>query len=79
MAYFYFLFYIFKSFCAKNYITVNNTYLDKINNERYYSFHFITMQLPCFNEFRKLFCELGKKKIIPVNIYDLLTPRELSF
>ena len=37
------------------------------------------MQLPCFNEFRKLFCELGKKKIIPVNIYDLLISIGLAF
>lgn len=36
------------------------------------------MQLPCFNEFRELFYKLGKK-IIPVNIYDLLTPRGLAF
>jgi hypothetical protein len=76
--YFYFVFNIFISFCAKDYIPVNSTYLDKRNNEIYYSFHFITMQLPCFNEFRELFYKLGKK-VIPINIYDLLTPRGLAF
>jgi hypothetical protein len=76
--YFYFVFNNFKSFCVKDYTHVSSTYLDKRNNETYYSFHFFTMQFPCFNEFRKLFYELGKK-IIAVNIYDLLTPRELAF
>ncbi len=36
------------------------------------------MQLPCFNLFRELFYKLGKK-IVPVNIYDLLTARGLAF
>lgn len=52
--------------------------MDKRNNENYYSLHFVTMQLTCFNEFRDLFYKLGKK-IVPINIYDLLTPVGLAF
>ena len=36
------------------------------------------MQLPCFNEYRELFYELNVK-IVPANIYELLTPRGLAF
>jgi hypothetical protein len=36
------------------------------------------MQLPCFNEFRELFYIAGKK-VIPNNIYELLTPKGLAF
>lgn len=38
---------IFKSF---EYIPVSITSLDKRSNVTYYSYHFVTMQLPCFNE-----------------------------
>ena len=36
------------------------------------------MQLPCFNVFRELFY-LSNVKVVPNNIYDLLTPRGLAF
>jgi len=36
------------------------------------------MQLPCFNEYRNLFYNLNVK-IVPENIYDLLTPKGLAF
>ena len=44
----------------------------------YHSFNFVTVQLPCFNEFRELFYQLGEKKI-PDNIPKILTPRGLAF
>nr|YP_009327800.1 hypothetical protein [Epichloe typhina]APB96758.1 hypothetical protein [Epichloe typhina] len=37
------------------------------------------MQLPCFNVYRKLFYDLNKKKIVPDNIKELLTPSGLAF
>lgn len=43
-----------------------------------YAFFFNTMTLPCFNIFRNLFYVNGIK-IIPSNIYDLLTPIALAF
>jgi len=36
------------------------------------------MQLPCFNVFKNLFYNLNVK-IVPQNIYELLTPRGLAF
>ena len=39
---------------------------------------FTTMQLPCFNVFRKLFY-LSNVKTVPINIYELLTPKGLAF
>jgi hypothetical protein len=36
------------------------------------------MTLPCFNIFRELFY-LNDKKIIPVNINDLLTPIAIAY
>jgi hypothetical protein len=37
------------------------------------------MQLPCFNVYRELFYDANKKKIVPENIRELLTPRGLAF
>ena len=37
-----------------------------------------TMQLPCFNVFKQMFYTLNVK-IIPNNIYELLTPKGLAF
>lgn len=42
------------------------------------AFFFNTMTLPCFNIFRELFY-LNGKKIIPVNINDLLTPIAIAY
>jgi len=39
---------------------------------------FTSMQLPCFNVLKKMFY-LSNKKVIPHNIYDLLTFRRLAF
>lgn len=49
--YFNFVYNLFKPFCTKDYIPQFKTIVDKRNNETYTSFHFITMQLPCFNVF----------------------------
>lgn len=69
---------IFKPFCVNDHKPYFNQSIDKRNNEKYYSFHFATMQLPCFNIYKEIFYNLGKK-IIPNNIYELLTPRGLAF
>lgn len=69
---------IFKPLCANGHKPYFNQAVDKRNNEIYYSFHFATMQLPCFNLYREIFYNLNKK-LIPINIYELLTPRALAF
>ena len=40
---------------------------------------FTTMHLPCFNDYRELFYDLNKIKIVPENIRELLTPQGLAF
>lgn len=62
----------------KDYTPQFRTILDKKTNKSYSSISFTTMQLPCFNEYRNLFYNLNVK-IVPENIYDLLTPRGLAF
>lgn len=64
-------------FCVKDYTPQSRTILDKRTNKCYSSISFTTMQLPCFNEYRNLFYNLDVK-IVPENIYDLLTPRGLA-
>lgn len=76
--YFKYVYNIFKPFCSKDYVPQHKTIKDKRTNETYTSLSFITMQLPCFNIFRKMFYVLDKK-VIPINIYNLLTPRGLAF
>jgi hypothetical protein len=65
-------------FCVEGYTPQSRTILDKRTNKSYSSISFTTMQLPCFNEYRNLFYNLDVK-IVPENIYDLLTPRGLAY
>jgi hypothetical protein len=53
--------------------------VDNRTKKTYSAISFTTMQLPCFNGFRVLFYDLNKKKIVPENIRELLTPRGLAF
>lgn len=71
--YIYFVFSILSHYCSKN-VTIRS-----INrfNKIYHSLEFNTRNLSCFNEFYSLFYENGKK-IVPVNIYELLTPEALA-
>jgi hypothetical protein len=69
---------IFMPFCVKDYTPQSRIILDKRTSKSYSSISFTTMQLPCFNEYRNLFYNLNVK-IVPENIYDLLTPRGLAY
>lgn len=68
----------FISFCTNDYNPQIRTVRDNRTKKIYSAISFTTMQLPCFNVFRELFY-LSNVKIIPNNIYDLLTPRGLAF
>jgi hypothetical protein len=46
--------------------------------KEFYAVLFTTMQLPCFNFFKEIFYT-NNIKIVPLNIYDLLTPIGLAF
>lgn len=73
--YFYMLFEIFNQFCSNS--PKLNTYLDKRTNKEYNSLYLRTKRLPLFTEYYNLFY-LNGVKVIPKNIYDLLTPLGLA-
>lgn len=75
--YLYFLYDIFKVFVLS---PAKSTYRkpDKRTNKTYNSIIFKTRMLPCFNYLRELFYK-EKKKIVPLNIGELLTPVGLAF
>jgi len=76
--YFYYVYGFFKPFCIKDYSPLLNMNLNKKTNKVYSSLSFSTMQLPCFNIYHEMFY-ISKIKIVPHNIYDLLTPKGLAF
>lgn len=68
----------FLPFCVNDYIPQSRIVRDNRTKKTYSAISFTTMQLPCFNEFRAMFYE-SNVKIVPHNIYELLTPRGLAF
>lgn len=76
--YFEYVYSFFSTFCAKGYKVQSKIFRDKRTNKIYSSISFTTMQLPCFNVFRELFY-LSNVKIVPHNIYELLTHKGLAF
>ena len=77
--YFDYVFSFFLPFCANDYKPQSRIVVDNRTKKTYSAISFTTMQLPCFNEYRELFYDLNRKKIIPENIRELLTPRGLAF
>jgi len=68
----------FVSFCAKNYTPQLKVIRNNRTKKVYSAISFTTMQLPCFNIFKQMFYVFNVK-IVPNNIYELLTPRGLAF
>ena len=54
-------------------------FLDKRTKNTYSSISFATLTLPCFNKYRNLFYNEENKKIVPLNINQLLTPIGLAY
>nr|YP_009577889.1 LAGLIDADG endonuclease [Cordyceps cicadae]QBG64877.1 LAGLIDADG endonuclease [Cordyceps cicadae] len=77
--YFDYVYSFFYTYCANDYIPQSRLIVDNRTKKTYSAISFTTMQLPCFNEFRELFYNSEKKKIIPENIEELLTPCGLAF
>ena len=68
----------FLFFCVKDYKPQSRIIKNNRTKKTYSSISFTTMQLPCFNEYRKLFYTDGIKTV-PDNIYTLLTPISLAY
>ena len=77
--YFYHIYELFKPYISQNFKIKTNSFVNKLNNKTYSSVYFATLTLPCFNYYRKLFYNSNNKKIIPLNIHKLLTPRGLAY
>jgi len=68
----------FLAYCVNDYIPQSRIVRDNRTKKTYSAISFTTMQLPCLNEFRDNFYVLNLK-VVPDNIYELLTPRGLAF
>lgn len=68
----------FYPFCANNYKPQSRIVKDNRTRKIYSVISFTTMQFPCFNVFKKMFYNLNTK-VVPQNIYELLTYRGLAF
>jgi len=77
--YFDYVFGFFLPFCVNDYTSQSRLVVDNRTKKTYSAISFTTMQLPCFNLYRELFYDSNKKKIVPGNISELLTPRGLAF
>lgn len=77
-AYFQHVFSFFTLYCVNEYKPQLRVVKDKKTNKTSKALSFTTMQLPCFNEFKQLFY-LNNVKLVPNNIYELLTPKGLAF
>ena len=76
--YFNYVLSFFMPFCVNDYKPFACEVVNNRTKKIYSAISFTTMQLPCFNVFRELFY-LSNVKVVPNNIYDLLTPRGLAF
>jgi hypothetical protein len=77
--YFNHIFDLFKPFISKDFVPKSRTFIDKKTNITYKSISFATLTLPCFNNYRNLFYNKDNKKIVPLNINKLLTPKGLAY
>jgi LAGLIDADG DNA endonuclease family len=71
------LYLLFKNYCGTK-PKITNRKLDSRTGKINSRIKFSTFALPCFNEFYDLFY-LNGKKMIPLNIEELLTPRSLAY
>jgi hypothetical protein len=77
--YFYHIFDLFKPFVSKEFKVKSKSFVDKRTKNTYSSINFATLTLPCFTSYRNLFYNIHNKKIVPLNINQLLTPRGLAY
>lgn len=76
--YFDYVFNLFLPFCVEDYTPQSKLVRDNRTKKTYSAISFTTMQLPSFNVYKDCFYNLNVK-IVPDNIYELLTPRGLAF
>jgi hypothetical protein len=77
--YFNHIFDLFKPFTSEEYKIKSRSFIDKRYNKTYSSVLFATLTLPCFTSYKELLYNSFGKKIVPLNINQLLTPRGLAY
>jgi hypothetical protein len=77
--YFNHVFSMFNPYMSKDFEPKSRSFTDKRNNKTYSSISFATLTLPCFSKYRDLFYNSQNKKIVPLNIEELLTPIGLAY
>jgi hypothetical protein len=75
--YIFHLFELFKDYCRSE-PKISNRLPDKRTGRIYTRIQFTSYSLPCFNDLYYMFYNKGKK-IVPLNIKELLTPLSLAF
>jgi len=70
---------LFNPYLSKEFKLKSKSFLDKRTNKVYSSVNFITLTLPCFTYYRNLFYNSNNKKIVPLNINQLLTIKGLAY
>lgn len=76
--YFKYVLNLFKPYLSETFKLKEKTFKDNRTNNTYKSVNFATLSLPCFNQYKTLFYQ-NNKKIVPINIQELLTPIGLSY
>jgi hypothetical protein len=66
-------------FLSKEFKAKSRSFVDKRTINTYISINFATLTLPCFTYYRYLFYNKQNKKIVPLNINELLTPKGLAY
>ena len=69
---------LFKPYLSETFKLKEKTFKDNRTNNTYKSVNFSTLSLPCFNQYKSLFYK-NNKKIVPINIQELLTPIGLAY
>jgi LAGLIDADG DNA endonuclease family len=70
---------LFKPYISKNFKLRSIFFKDKRSHHIYSSISVATLTLPCFTYFNELFYNSDNRKIVPLNIAELLTPKELAY
>ena len=69
---------LFKPYLSETFKLKEKTFKDNRTNNTYKPVNFATLSLPCFNQYKSLFYK-NNKKIVPINIQELLTPIGLAY
>jgi len=73
------LYSLFKEYCGSEPKVISSIDNREGKKELNISIKFWTFSLPCFNKFRELFYDDSGKKIIPLNLEDIISAKSFSY